>query len=208
MSRQQEETRIELLRHGEPVGGRRYRGQQDDALSERGWAQMWAAVGERSDWQQIVTSPLQRCSAFAAALGERQQLPVQAEARFAEIGFGEWEGKTRAELEQRVPGQVGRFLGDPVSHRPPGAEPLDAFIARVQAGFDALLASCAGQSVLVVAHAGVIRAVIAGVLEIPPAAMYRIHVANAGITEVRTDRERRFSLYSHGPAHAVVRSGK
>jgi hypothetical protein len=30
--------------------------------------------------------------------------------------------------------------------------------------------------------------------------MYRINVANAGITEIRTDRERSFSLYSHGPA--------
>jgi broad specificity phosphatase PhoE len=200
MSLQQQETRVELLRHGEPVGGRRYRGQLDDVLSERGWAQMWAAVGDRSDWQQIVTSPLQRCHAFAAALGERHQLPVQEEARFAEIGFGEWEGKTRAELEQLVPGQVGRFLSDPVTSRPPGAEPLDAFIARVQAGFDALLAACAGQPVLVVAHAGVIRAVMASVLQIPPAAMYRINVANAGITEIRTDRERSFSLYSHGPA--------
>ena len=200
MPLQQEETRIELLRHGEPVGGRRYRGQLDDPLSERGWAQMWAAVGDRSDWQQIVTSPLQRCHAFATALGERHQLPVQNEVRFAEVGFGEWEDKTRAELEQLVPGQVGRFLRDPLIHRPPGAEPLDVFIARVHAGFDALLAACAGQSVLVVAHAGVIRAIMASVLEIPPAAMYRINVANAGITEIRTDRERGFSLFSHGPA--------
>lgn len=208
MSLKQEETRVELLRHGEPVGGRRYRGQLDDALSERGWAQMWAAVGERSDWQQIVTSPLLRCHAFASALGERHQLPVREEARFAEVGFGEWEGKTRAELERLVSGQVGRFLRDPVSNRPPGAEPLDAFITRVQVGFDALLKAYAGQSVLVVAHAGVIRAVMARVLEIPPAAMYRINVANAGITEIRTNRERGFSLFSHGPAWDVVRSEK
>ena len=77
------ETVIDLLRHGEPVGGRRYRGQQDDPLSEQGWEQMWQSVGERNAWQQIVTSPLLRCHAFAAALGERHNLPVQGEARFA-----------------------------------------------------------------------------------------------------------------------------
>jgi alpha-ribazole phosphatase/probable phosphoglycerate mutase len=209
MTLQQQETRIELLRHGEPLGGQRYRGQLDDALSELGWEQMWAAVGERCDWQQIVTSPLQRCQAFAAALGERHRLPVREDARFAEVGFGDWEGKTRAELEQLVPGQVGRFLADPVRCRPPGAEPLAEFIARVQAGFDALLESCAGQSVLVVAHAGVIRAVMARVLQIPPAAMYRIYVANAGITEIRTSRERGLSLVAHGPAYGdVTRKGK
>ena len=61
-------TIIDLMRHGEPVGGRRYRGQTDDPLSEKGWQQMWDAAGEFRGWQHIVTSPLQRCAAFADAL--------------------------------------------------------------------------------------------------------------------------------------------
>ncbi|MEZ5543213.1 MAG: histidine phosphatase family protein [Pseudomonadota bacterium] len=193
-------TMIELLRHGEPVGGTRFRGQRDDPLSERGWQQMWDAVDGRGPWQQVVSSPLSRCHGFAAALCARQALPLRAEPRFAEVGFGTWEGHTRAELEARDPGQVDRFLRDPVGQRPAGAEPLDAFVARVRAGFLELLDRHAGQSVLVVAHAGVIRAVIATALDIPPAAMYRIHVANAGITRLRTDRSRGYSLVAHGCA--------
>ncbi len=141
------ETEIELLRHGEPVGGRRYRGQLDDALSEKGWQQMWHAVGDRADWQQIVTSPLQRCCAFAIALGERHGLPVKVDARFAEVGFGSWEGRTRQELEAEVPGQVARFLLDPVGNRPLGAELLDDFTARVQAGLGDIVQPFAGQRV-------------------------------------------------------------
>jgi len=192
------ETRIDLLRHGEPVGGGRYRGQVDDALSEKGWEQMWAAVGDTADWQQIVTSPLLRCCEFADSLGERHRLPVHREPRFREVGFGEWEGKTRAELEQITPGQVARFYQDPVNNRPAGAEPLEAFGARVQSGFVELVERFAGQSVLVVAHAGVIRAIMAHALDIPLASMYRIHVANAGISRIRTDRDRRFNLIFHG----------
>ena len=192
------ETEIELLRHGEPVGGRRYRGQLDDVLSEKGWLQMWNAVGDRADWQQIVSSPLQRCCAFAMALGERHGLPVKVDARFAEVGFGSWEGRTRQELEADDPGQVARFLRDPVGNRPPGAELLDDFTARVQAGLDDVVQAYAGQRVLLVAHAGVIRSVMAHVLGMPPAVMYRIHVANAGLTRIRTDRERTFNLVSHG----------
>jgi len=192
------ETEIELLRHGEPLGGQRYRGRLDDALSEKGWQQMWDAVGSRGDWQQIVTSPLQRCRAFAQALGEQRRLPVAVDARFAEVGFGDWEGRTRQELESQVPGQVARFLRDPVANRPPGAESLDAFISRVHAGLGDVLAAYAGQRVLLVAHAGVIRAVMTRVLDMPPAVMYRIHVANAGLTRIRTDRERNFTLVSHG----------
>jgi len=194
------ETVVELLRHGEPVGGTRFRGQRDDPLSEQGWRQMWDAVAGRVIWQQIVTSPLLRCRAFAESLAAQHALPVEAEPRFAEVGFGVWEGCTRSELERLDPGQVERYLRDPVGQRPPGAEPLDAFTARVRAGFEAMLARHDGQSVLVVAHAGVIRAILAAVLDIPPATMHRIHVANAGITRLRTDRDRSFSLVAHGPA--------
>lgn len=193
-------TVIELLRHGEPVGGSRYRGQRDDALSERGWKQMWQAVDGRPLWQQVVSSPLQRCHAFASALAERHTLPLHQEPRFVEVGFGDWEGKTRAELERHDPEQVARFLADPVACRPPGAEPIEHFIARVNAAFVEMVQRHAGQSILVVAHAGVIRAILCAVLHIPPAAMYRIHVANAGITRLRTDGERGFTLLAHGKA--------
>ena len=198
MTKPGEETQVDLLRHGEPAGGSRYRGQRDDALSATGWQQMWEAVAAAPDWQQIVTSPLQRCSAFAVSLGERLVLPVQDEPRFSEVGFGEWEGRTREELEQLIPGQVARFYQDPVVNRPPGAEPLEEFTERVQAGFNEMLIRFAGQSILVVAHAGVIRAIMAHVLEIPFTAMYRINVANAGICRIRTSRERVFNFISHG----------
>jgi alpha-ribazole phosphatase/probable phosphoglycerate mutase len=192
------ETRIDLLRHGEPVGGRRYRGHLDDELSELGWRQMWQAVDGHNDWQQIVTSPLRRCRAFAEDLGRRAGLPVLPEPRFAEVGFGDWEGKTRAELEQLDPGQVTRFYRDPVNCRPPGAEPLAGFTGRVQAGFHDLLQQCTGQAVLVVAHAGVIRAILAHALDIPVTSMYRIHIENAGMSRLRTDRDRSFNLVFHG----------
>ena len=192
------ETAIELLRHGEPVGGSKFRGQVDDPLSERGWQQMHDAVAGCSHWERLVTSPLVRCHAFATRLSEDLDLPLSVEDRFAEVGFGEWEGKSRSELEQLVPGQVTRFYRDPIVHRPPGAEPLDEFVARVSAGFDQLLEQYQGESVLIIAHAGVIRAILAGVLGMSPVAMYRIHVANAGITRLRTDRLRRFSFEAHG----------
>lgn len=192
------ETTIDLLRHGEPLGGGRYRGQLDDALSEKGWQQMWQAVEGRSDWQQIITSPLQRCQAFADSLGAQHGLPVHSEPHFSEVGFGAWEGKNREEVEQQFPGQLARFYQDPVNQRPPGAEPLDEFLSRVRNAFDELLPRFAGQTVLIVAHAGVIRAIMSHALEIPPVAMYRIHVENAGMTRLSTDGERAFKLLSHG----------
>ena len=89
---------IDLMRHGEPVGGRRYRGQTDDPLSEKGWRQMWDAAGDFQGWQHVITSPLQRCAAFAEALGEKLGIGVTHDERLKEAAFGAWEGKTAEEI--------------------------------------------------------------------------------------------------------------
>src|SRR5512139_4165729 len=119
------------MRHGEPVGGRRYRGQIDDPLSEKGWAQMHAAVGESAPWTRIVSSPLLRCRAFAETLASTRGLPLTLDERLKEVGFGAWEGKTAAEIEEDAPGTLARFKADPVNMRPAGAEPLADFHARL-----------------------------------------------------------------------------
>jgi alpha-ribazole phosphatase len=188
---------LDLMRHGEPVGGRRYRGQIDDPLSEKGWAQMRAAVGDARPWTRIVSSPLVRCSKFAESLSQQHGLPLTLDARLMEVGFGAWEGKTANEIEQDAPGTLARFKADPVNARPAGAEPLTEFQARVAAGLEALFAQHADQHVLLVGHAGVIRMALAWALHIPLEHAYRIEVATASFTRLRFD-EGRASLVFHG----------
>lgn len=180
-------TLIDLIRHGEPVGGRRYRGQLDDPLSEKGWRQMRDAVGDHHPWQAIVSSPLRRCAAFAEELAARHGLPLQLEARLMEIGFGAWEGKTAAELLVDDPERLARFWRDPLHHTPPGAETLLAFRERIIDGWNDLLARYAGQHVLVVGHAGMMRMIIREVLDMPLDRLFRLQVGNAAITRIRID---------------------
>jgi iron complex transport system substrate-binding protein len=61
-------TTLDLMRHGEPVGGRKYRGQLDDPLSKKGWAQMRRAVGEHCPWQAGVPSNKHRTGLFCGFL--------------------------------------------------------------------------------------------------------------------------------------------
>jgi alpha-ribazole phosphatase len=180
---------IDLIRHGEPVGGRRYRGHGiDDPLSETGWAQMWEAIGEAAPWDRIVSSPLQRCRAFAEALASRHGAPVTLEPGFREVGFGCWEGRRPAEIQANNRAEYEAFYADPVNRRPPGAEPLDSFITRVVTAYTALLRNPEAQHCLIVAHAGVIRAIIAHVLHASPLGLYHIRVDNAGVTRIRHGR--------------------
>jgi len=190
-------TTVDLMRHGEPVGGRRYRGQIDDPLSEKGWAQMHAAVGDTVPWTHIVSSPLLRCRAFAETLADRHGLPLALDERLREVGFGEWEGKSAAEIEQGAPGTLARFKADPVNARPVGAEPLADFHARVATALDDMLAQHASQHVLLVGHAGVMRMALAWALHIPLEHAYRVEVATASLTRLRFESGRA-SLIFHG----------
>jgi probable phosphoglycerate mutase len=181
-------TTIDLIRHGEPVGGRAYRGHTiDDPLSEKGWQQMWEGVGKQTPWQQIITSPLIRCAEFANALANTHTIPINVEPAFREVGFGEWEGKTPDQIRQENPQQYEAFYQDPINARPPGAEPLDSFIERVITAYQDVISRYQGQHLLIVAHAGVIRAITAHVLYAAPIGMYRIKVKNGHITRIQHD---------------------
>ncbi len=186
-------TTIDLLRHGEPVGGRRYRGQIDDPLSDKGWMQMRSAVGEAHPWDVIVSSTLCRCSHFAQELAHHHTLPLEMEPRLMELGFGAWEGRTAAELLRTDADILMRFWRDPIHHTPPGGEKLSAFRARVMATWEDLLARHAGRHLLLVCHAGTIRLLLSYVLNMPLERMFRIHVPNASMSRVQIDH------HSEGP---------
>lgn len=196
------QTQFDLLRHGEPVGGRRYRGQTDDPLSEKGWHQMRAALtGMSQDWHVIYSSPLQRCAAFAQEVSARLSIPLKTDPRLKEIGFGAWEGRTADEINQADASTLMRFWLDPVENRPQGAETIAAFHARVQAAWNDICASEQGRRVLIVGHAGITRMIMSLVLGSPPENMFRIQVGNAGLTRIRVQgigTEMLPSLVLHG----------
>ena len=159
------DTRIDIIRHGEPEGGRRYRGHSvDDPLSKLGWQQMWNAVPEKPGWDHIITSPLSRCHRFAEALAETLSIEVSIEDNLKEIGFGSWEGRSPEDIKANEGDALQRFLIDPVNNRPEGAEPLDTFAERVWDVYQNTITRHHGQHILIVAHAGVIRAITSNIL--------------------------------------------
>ena len=177
------DTLVDFLRHGEPVGGRRYRGDgADDPLSEKGWQQMWNAVGDSAPWTQIVSSPMQRCHDFAQSLQEKLGIPLRVDPRFREVGLGVWEGQSPDEIITRNEAEYRAFYENPQTNRPSGSEPLEAFGERVSVALRDAFANHPDGHVLVIAHAGVIRAALGFVLQAAPVAWYRTRIDNAGFT--------------------------
>jgi len=157
---------IGLLRHGEAVGGPRYRGSTDDPLTLAGWMQMVAAIESVPiAWARIISSPLQRCAAFAAGLASHLQIPLQLEMRLRELDFGAWEGRTSAELLQHERPALLRFWADPVRYPPPQAETLAQLQARVLAVWRELREG--PQPTLIISHGGPIRIILGHLQRLP-----------------------------------------
>jgi alpha-ribazole phosphatase/probable phosphoglycerate mutase len=185
-----ETTTIDLLRHGEPVGGRRYRGQIDDPLSDKGWQEMRDAVSQQRPWQTIISSPLKRCSEFAAELSEQMGISLTFDDRLKEVGFGNWEGFSGDELRAEDPDQLMRFYHDPIKHRPQNAEPLPSFNQRVSQAYNQATRKHSGRHILVISHAGVIRSILASQLDAPLGSMYRFSIATGSLSRIKIEAER------------------
>jgi alpha-ribazole phosphatase/probable phosphoglycerate mutase len=181
---------VDLIRHGQPLGGNRFRGQLDDPLSEAGWEDMRASLGDVSPWTVIVSSPLQRCADFARVQAKRLGLACEIEARFKEIGFGEWEGRRHNEILSKEGTRLREFWANPLRNLPPGGESMEDFRARVVEGWEDLLREHAGGHVLLVVHAGVIRTLLTWLLGIPFDRYYRLEVPKARVSRIRYDDRR------------------
>ncbi|HVX06081.1 MAG TPA: histidine phosphatase family protein [Rhodanobacteraceae bacterium] len=173
---------IDLLRHGD-TGRRSYRGQIDDPLSALGWSQVRAAVEQRT-CDRVVSSPLQRCAAFARELAVLRGVPLVLDVRLAEYHFGDWQGVPIETLAANDAGALQRFWADPLAYPPPGSEGMPAFRSRVCAALDDIAASVGSARVLVVTHGGVIRMLRCVVEDRPLRDMAGIEVPHASLHRI------------------------
>ncbi len=180
-------TMVDLMRHGEPLGGMLLRGSTDHALTETGWRQMRQAVEGRDGWARIVSSPLKRCQQFAQELSQSRALPLRVHEGFSEIHFGAWEGRSMEDVHDTEPERLAAFWADPMNNTPPQGEPLTDFRRRVLAAWSELLQDYRGEHVLVTAHGGVNRVILAEVLGMPLQNLFRIDVPYACLTRIIVD---------------------
>ena len=155
---------IDLLRHGAVEGAAALNGRSDPPLSVAGWAAFEPLfMLDSAPWQRIITSPRQRCRAVAERLADHYQLPLEINAGWAEMDFGQFDGIPFDKLQDQWP-QLEQFWQDPLAHPLPDAESLAHFHQRIVTTWQSLIAQPAQESLLVVAHAGVIRQLLAHLL--------------------------------------------
>jgi len=178
------ELLVDLLRHGEPEGGSRFRGRTDDILTKQGWKQLHAAAPKELRWERIISSPAKRCAQFAKALAATQQQAYCQEEWLWEMDFGEWDGLTATEINTRDPEWLGNFWQNPTHQTAPGGEPFLQFQQRVLKGWKQLVGQPVTK-VLLITHGGPIRLILAEVLGMPVHNLMRLEVPYASLSRVR-----------------------
>ena len=129
----------------------------------------------------VIASPVRRTHESADILGARLGRPVVTEEGLAEMEFGVWDGLTFAEIQDRYPDELDRWLGS-LDEAPGGGESFRVLEKRVLASLERLLSEYAGRTVLAVSHVTPIKVLVAYALGAPLDAVYRMELAPASVT--------------------------
>jgi len=172
---------IYYIRHGETEWNAlgRLQGVQDIPLNERGRTQsvhagqiladLFRRDGSIASSIGFVASPLGRARQTMDLVRGVLKLPLSGYAiddRLREIGYGEWEGSTLAEMQVQDPDLFARRQAEKWTVAPPGGETYVAVQARVADWCRGLLADT-----VAAAHGGTLRALMVALgLETPESA--------------------------------------
>jgi broad specificity phosphatase PhoE len=178
-----------LLRHGDTRFSpeHRFSGLRDLPLSASGTRQAQAAACRLATGPPIdavVSSPLQRAVATAAIAAGKLGLTAVIDDDLRETDFGEWDGFTLAEIQQRWPAAAAAWRRDP-QQAPPGGESFAETARRVNQACDRLLRDYRGQTVLVVSHVTPIKILLCRALAVPLCTLYRLYLGSAAINEIQ-----------------------
>ena len=155
----QEPTRIIAIRHGETDWNvcTRIQGHLDIPLSATGrWqaARLASALREQTI-QAIYASDLTRAWETAQFVARTLAISVVKEEGLRERHFGDFEGKTFAEIEAELPDQALRWRRRDPHFAPNGGETLVALRDRVLKTATRLAARHPGEQIALVGHGGV-----------------------------------------------------
>lgn len=165
---------INFIRHGQTEASERgaYIGVTDVHLSQKGREQLLKISREQGypKTEMLVSSPLSRCLETCDAIFPSQSVTLNG--AFSECDFGDWEGKTAAQLMGQP--DFAKWLSNSEKNSPPNGESGADFTRRVCLGFERLVNSMISSgvsSVSLVTHGGVIMTLLA-VYGLPQAHSY------------------------------------
>ncbi len=186
--------RVAPVRHGETDLNARgaYRGRADVPLSLRGRVQS-KSVGRALrgvSFEGVYSSPLVRArqTALAIAAGRRGATVVGTEA-LIDMDFGQWQGMTVAQVQERFPQEFRTWVDRPREARIPGGETLDEVRQRVIAELDRLEETHPQGTIAIVSHGVVNKLILCTVLGLTAAGFWNVKQDTGAISVFEYSRQ-------------------
>ncbi|GHD05865.1 phosphoglycerate mutase [Tianweitania populi] len=185
-----------FIRHGETDWNAegRLQGQADRDLTEKGRAQatgngvkLKSLIGDAAGFD-FVSSPMQRTRHTMERLREAMGLDPQAyrtDRRLMELSFGDWQGFTFAELEEKTPGLRAQRNQDKWNYLPPG-KGAESYALLAQR-FNGWLRELSTQTICV-AHGGIVRTLFHLLGEADEVAASEMDIPQDRILRMENDR--------------------
>ncbi len=159
--------RIILARHGESEFNAKkiIQGHLDSDLTPQGIVQAHLLALELKNLfniQKIYTSDLRRAYKTAYVIADNLGLEPIKDKRLREMSFGDWEGKSYKDLEEK---RFKDWLTNPIKYSLENQEPKERFFSRLKSIWEEIINS-EDEEILIVAHGGTIQGLICIVLDI------------------------------------------
>lgn len=129
-------------------------------------AESFARAYERTSWQAIYTSTLNRTIATAQPLCDRVGMKSKPRAELNEIAYGSWEGLTKSYVEEKFHDDYIRWQADPAWNAPTGGELAVSIARRGMRLIEEIRSSCTNGNVLLVSHKATIRIILCALMGI------------------------------------------
>jgi probable phosphoglycerate mutase len=130
----------------------------------------------------LLTSPTLRARETAAAVGDVIGLDAVPDYSFIEANFGDWDGLSAHEVDERWPRAARRWFTDPDFHPQGAGESQNDVYLRVKRGLTRVVETYPVSTIVVISHAVAIRAALGVALGAPAQAWMRFRIAPASLT--------------------------
>lgn len=182
-------TKILLIRHGhvEGIMPERFRGRADLPLTSRGIAEA-QAVAQRiaSGWQPLktYTSPMRRCIETSDAIAKACGIASEVIDQLNDIDYGAWQSRSYEEIKGTDPRLFAAWMATPHLVRFPNGESLQDLVARSADALRLVLRRHANDTIVLVSHDSVNRALLLQLLDQPLSAYWRLAQDPCCINEI------------------------
>ncbi|SHK48161.1 alpha-ribazole phosphatase [Reichenbachiella agariperforans] len=135
------------------------------------------------------TSPLLRCKALATELSDE----IHVDKRLLELNFGTWELSAWDDIPAD---QLTPWMADYINTPPPKGETYQQLADRISTFWTELVATSA-DTVLIVSHAGAMRAILAQLLHLDLTDSFKLQLDYGSVTKIKADGDQTTLCYTN-----------